>query len=167
MRKVASWPLQFLRLNRSWPPLKGPVIFMAVMGGFLRGGLHGFQGKRRGDQSSLTQFKGGTQENKLPINWQLVGVIRILQSLMRVRVTVTKGNQNLLTLQPNSTPQWIMTGLYKRKKGLLSCWWPNAWAIANINSQNILFTPFLLHLNFKMFDFCFRVLTSLIQHLVW
>ena len=27
------------------------------------GASHGFQRKRRGDQSSLTEFKGGTKEN--------------------------------------------------------------------------------------------------------
>ena len=74
------------------------------MGGVAEswGGYHCFQKEWRGDQSSLTEFKGGTKEN-----WRQMRTIdRIIRNVMEGSGKLYCDNQNTPTLHtpPPLTP---------------------------------------------------------------
>ena len=72
------------------------------------GGYHCFQRERRGDQSSLTEFKGGTKENWRPMR----KIDRIIRNVMEGSGKLYCDNQNTPTLHtpppPTSTNFSIM-----------------------------------------------------------
>ena len=69
-------------------------------GGRGGGASHGYQRERRGDQSSLTEFKGGTKENLRPMR----KIDRIIRNLMEGSGKFYGDNQNTPTLNTPHPP---------------------------------------------------------------
>ena len=83
------------------------------------GGYHCLQREWRGDQWSLTEFKGGTKENWRPMR----KIDRIIRNVMEGSGKLYRDNQNTPTLHTSSNFSIMLCTLLNSTSSIISRMW--------------------------------------------